>query len=358
MKYIPIFLLLLSFACGGDKVNLPQAPENPGGTIAQDDTSYIQLFPIWGLESSTIYDFRGPRDILLGREPLIYVADTGNNQVVMMDLAGNIIGVSGAIHDQSACPGPGGPVAIAQDSKLNLLIVTGCNKIYRINLVAVNHDIATAPVEEVFHEIDNPDRQYTGIASIISTVQNKAVIRYYVTATGLQTRNNQVLIFPEDFNLNVPDAVSLVPNGLGILSASIPSGIATFSNFRIDFIFCMTGQNSFKVQWITGSEFGFVPHLDPAAGQDIFKAGKFEAPEDVTVDLEGNLFVVDAQRNRLFKFSSGGKERESFGGEPETEQEHLFNNPQGVAEFNKTLYVADTGNNRIVRFRLSTDIAQ
>ncbi|MDZ7623899.1 MAG: hypothetical protein U5J96_05550 [Ignavibacteriaceae bacterium] len=31
-----------------------------------------------------------------------------------------------------------------------------------------------------------------------------------------------------------------------------------------------------------------------------------------------------------------------------------FNEPHGVAFFDKTLYVADTGNNRIVRFILST----
>jgi hypothetical protein len=32
-----------------------------------------------------------------------------------------------------------------------------------------------------------------------------------------------------------------------------------------------------------------------------------------------------------------------------------FDNPQGVAYFDRIVYVADTGNNRISRFRLNTD---
>ena len=80
----------------------------------------------------------------MGREPLLYVADTGNDRVVMLDLAGNVLGQSQPIV---------GPVALTQDAKLRLLIVTDSNKIYRIDLVAVTHDIASAPAELVFDEV-------------------------------------------------------------------------------------------------------------------------------------------------------------------------------------------------------------
>lgn len=33
-----------------------------------------------------------------------------------------------------------------------------------------------------------------------------------------------------------------------------------------------------------------------------------------------------------------------------------FNQPSGVCYFNRVIYVADKGNNRIVRYRLSTDV--
>ncbi len=341
---ITLGLFVLICACGGEKIPLPMPTEEEDGTSAVSDTFYIQLRPEWG--PTTGYDFNQPKDIHLGREPLIYVADTGNNRIVMLDLAGNVLGISQPIQN---------PVAITQDSKLNLLIVTDSNKIFRINLVAVNHQIEQAPVELVFEEVDNPDRRFTGIAAAITSFQGTTRIFYYVTATGNDKKDNQVLIFPENFDVRVPDAVNLEPNGLGILSASSPSGITTLRDFNTDFIFCMIGENNFKVQWITASEFGFTVRLNPADGNfDLFQPGKFDAPEDVTVDPEGNIYVIDAGLDHLFKFSSLGDELQSFG---ETGSgENQFLNPHGVGFFDRTLYVADTGNNRIVRFRLNTDV--
>jgi hypothetical protein len=336
--------IVLMLACGGEKFPLPQQTDDDG-TGAVGDTTYLQLNPVWNAANG--YTFSSPRDILLGREPLIYVADTGNDRIVMLDLAGNVLGNSQPVEN---------PVAITQDSKLNLLIVTDGNKIYRINLVANDHNIAAAPMELVFEEVDNPDRRYTGIAAVLASVQGQSVIRYYVSASGDQRRDHQVLIFPEAFDVRLPDAVNLEPQGLGIQSASDPSGITTLRDFNIDFIFCMTGQNSFKVQWVTSGEFGFQPRLNPADGDfDLFEPGKFSLPEDVAVDEEGSIFVVDAEQNFLFKFSSSGEEQQSFGGSGSGEKQ--FNQPNGLAIFNKTLYVVDTGNDRIVRFRLSTDVA-
>ncbi|MCB9511804.1 MAG: hypothetical protein H6695_16595 [Deferribacteres bacterium] len=337
------FMLWLS-ACGGEKIPVPAQPTSLDGTAAISDTTYLQLRPVWGAETN--YAFDGPKDVLLGREPLVYVADSGNDRIVMLDLSGNVIGESQTVEN---------PVALTQDPKLNLLIVTDSNKIYRIDLVAVNHRIEQAPVQLVFEEVDNPDRKYTGIAASLTAVQGTARINYIVTATGDSRNDNQVLIFPESFDVRVPNAVNLEPNGLGILSAASASGITTLRDFSPDFIFCMVGENNFKVQWITISEFGYVPRLNPSQGSfDLFEPRKFEAPEDVTVDLQGNIFVVDAAQNRLFKFSPSGEEQQSFGEVGTGEKQ--FDAPHGVAFFDQTLYVADTGNNRIVRFKLSSDV--
>ena len=62
--------------------------------------------------------------------------------------------------------------------------------------------------------------------------------------------------------------------------------------------------------------------------------------------------MIDAGQHRLFK--SSGAERQIFGELGSGEKQGK--RPMGVAYFNKTVYVADTGNNRIVRFKLSTDI--
>ncbi len=344
-KALPFMFLAALFAsCGVEKFPLPQEQGTNDGSSAVSDTTYLQLRPAW--DAANGYNLKAPQDILVGREPLIYIADTDNNRILMLDLAGNILGSSQPLEH---------PVALTQDSKLNLLVVSNANKIYRINLVASQHNIASVPVETVFHEIDNPDRRYTGIAAVIASVQGNSTIFYFVSTTGNDKRDNQVLIFPENFNVRVPNEAGLESNGLGILSAATPSGISAVRDFSIDFIFCMVGDNSFKVQWVTTGQFGFTPRLNPGQGSfDIFAQEQFAAPEDVTVDAEGNIYVVDAARDSLYKFSSAGEEQQSFGGSGSGEKQ--FNAPKGVAFFNRTLYVADTGNNRIVRFRLSTDL--
>jgi hypothetical protein len=62
------------------------------------------------------------------------------------------------------------------------------------------------------------------------------------------------------------------------------------------------------------------------------------------------MFIVDAQKDSVFVFNSSGDEAQSFGGAS------MFNGPMGVAFYDRTLYIADTKNNRILRFILSTNI--
>jgi DNA-binding beta-propeller fold protein YncE len=78
--------------------------------------------------------------------------------------------------------------------------------------------------------------------------------------------------------------------------------------------------------------------------------GIFSQPEGSALDNSFNIFIADADKDSIYKFNSFGDELQSFGG-PET-----FNQLYGVDFFNKTLYVADTGNNRILRFILSTEL--
>jgi DNA-binding beta-propeller fold protein YncE len=80
------------------------------------------------------------------------------------------------------------------------------------------------------------------------------------------------------------------------------------------------------------------------------KPNRFVQPAGSTVDPSGNIFIVDAAKDSVFKFNAFGNELQSFGGS------EVFNKPSGVAFNNKTLYIADSGNNRILRFILSTDI--
>ncbi len=96
---------------------------------------------------------------------------------------------------------------------------------------------------------------------------------------------------------------------------------------------------------------------------------KFKNPAGIaySADARRHVFVVDSETDSLYMFQSNGFEginpppgssaskaiNVSFGGEGNGPRE--FKNPSGVAYFNEILYIADTGNNRIARYKLSTD---
>jgi hypothetical protein len=153
--------------------------------------------------------------------------------------------------------------------------------------------------------------------------------------------------------------VGRVPNidplGQGPVSAYDISSLTSFNNQSIDIIITLTGGTSFKANWlhyqVTPIEQKYVSNFSPNS-TGLVIPNRFERPEGSALDNSGNIYIADAGKDSIFKFNSFGDELQSFGGAANT----TFNQPYGVAFFNKTLYVADTGNNRILRFILSTEI--
>lgn len=101
----------------------------------------------------------------------------------------------------------------------------------------------------------------------------------------------------------------------------------------------------------------------------LYDQNKFKNPSGVaySADARSHIFVVDAETDSLYQFQSNGIEginppagsdlekavNVSFGGTGNGPRE--FNSPGGVAYFQRIVYVADTGNNRIARYRLNID---
>jgi len=346
------FLLGIALvSCAEEKYPFPDlgdisGPEEP----AVDDTLYIQQTPVW--DAGNGYAFSEPEDIMVGSEPFLYVADTENDRITMLDLAGNILGHSPSIPH---------PVALTQDARLNLLVVNGTNRIYRINLYTVSHQIADAAIDTI---LTNPQRDHgTWKFQDISAFDGDDI---YVAAASRVRNENTVYIFRNLFDETGYDSLRYQgPLPLNIASSGIfgvrtPIGLGSAPYSEYDVLFTQRenewGDSSFKVQWVTVTADGYAPKITPMQPRDIFAEGKFDLPEDVTTDENNVIFVVDAVKDSLFRFTPNGDEQFSFGGTGTGEKQ--FDRPMGVDVFNKTVYVADTGNNRIVRFKLSTDMAQ
>jgi DNA-binding beta-propeller fold protein YncE len=116
----------------------------------------------------------------------------------------------------------------------------------------------------------------------------------------------------------------------------------------------MTGANSFKTQqWnyvITPIDERYRSAFSPSDGVAFSQPNTFSRPEGCTVDATGNIIVADAGKDSVYKFSQFGDKIIGFGGPS------VFSEPYAVAYFDKIVYVTDRGNNRILRFILSTDV--
>ena len=187
---------------------------------------------------------------------------------------------------------------------------------------------------------------------------------------------------------------ALTPDRPSLLSAYYPSDVLTFvgppqrASVALDenFVLALAPPDSEPdptygvvsvrvVETTDGIEYQVdAPRLGAASNPDLgdgalFEAGQFVRPTSLAyaADQTGYLFVLDAGKDSLFVFNQNGIEgvapppgagstrpvRASFGGTGAGPLQ--FSDPQGVAYYDRIVYVADTGNNRIGRYRLNTD---
>jgi hypothetical protein len=357
LPYIVLAIVVYVIGCQETHFPVDSLPQGNVNTRI-GDTVYVLQNPVWT-------GFNHPQAVIVGNEPFIYVADTDNDRIVMLDLIGRVIGYSPKIKH---------PVALTEDKRLQLIVCaqfdtllpgkqspTTFGAVYRLDMVSANHDISSARPRRVFYEPSDSTRRYAGVASLYNN-------QYYICRNGPKNeltridRDLAVLQFSMNDELLSPVTTSFSPDGTGLLSLSTMSAIATMPwNRSVEFVFCQTGDHAlYKVQWIQYVVEGqtanyiskFYPSLDGSI--DFLRLNHFTQPAGVTFDPSGNLYVVDAAKDSLYRFSTRGIERYSFGGTGSGDMQ--FHQPSGIAYFDKTLFVADRGNNRIVRFKLSSDI--
>ena len=356
LQYIVLIIFIAIIYSCADKFDLNNINVSGNNVNIGGDTVFVQVNPVWDVG----FDFNKPQDIIIGKEPFIYVADTENDRIVMLNLDGDILGTRTVKK----------PVALAQDYRLNLIICgqfdtlgQSFSAVYKLDLFSVSHKIDIAPMKRLLPRLSDftqPQRKYTGAAVFYDN-------RFYISRTGPNNSNlidpdNSILIFVQKsqndgtFKDSLIGRVALLdPTGTGIMSANRISSLTSYNNRNYDLIVTLIGENSFKVQpldYIISQEYtGYQIGIEPNSAQ-LMLPNNFDQPEGATIDNANNIYVADAGKDSIYKFNSFGQLLIRYGGESGDE----FNHPHAVAYFDKTLYVADTDNNRILRFILSTDL--
>jgi len=354
-KYFKYLILLIPFFFGcGDKLDLNQFNSNTQNVNTAGDTVYVQLSPSWE-------GFNNPQAIIIGTEPFVYVCDTDNNRIVMLNTAGTVLGTK-TIQK---------PIAITQDYRLNLIVCsefdtlgTTFSAVYKIDLFAAQHDIQNAPVTRILPrsaDFNYPLRKYTAVAAFYDN--SFYVARNGPNNTSVYDPDNSILKFQPKKYFNAGEGDSLIgrvpnidPLSSGLISANGINCITPFTKKNFDFIATFSGETSFKTQWfhffVSAVDERYLSQFSPYEGTHFAQPNKFGQPTGSCVDQFGNIFVADGSptRDSVYKFNQYGEEMHSFGGP------NVFTRPAGVAFLDKTLYVLDAGSNKVLRFILSTDI--
>ncbi|KAB2923427.1 MAG: hypothetical protein F9K22_09180 [Bacteroidetes bacterium] len=359
VRYIAPVLLLFTIGCE-EKFDLSSLPKETD-VITIGDTTYVEKTSWTGL-------FKRPRAVLYGQDQLIYVADTYNNRIVMLNQAGQVLSVSDTILH---------PVAVAQDQRLDLLVgaetlepSTGdtIGVILRIKLVAAAHDLSSAQIDTVWKEPARPKRRFVGIGVILN--DEYLVARDGPDNSSIVDPDGRVLRFryrpsaAKKDSFITPIGELQAGAGSSVTNLNHPTGIAVFPNSG-DFIVTQSSDGiQYAAIWMTfnkSAEFeGWLPRFDPANPDqrsiDFVSPNRFRNAAGVGIDrIRRDIFIVDAELDSVVKFNNRGRfKTESFGARtPGMKQ--LLRHPGSVAVAENTLFVCDTDNDRIVLYRLSTD---
>ncbi len=368
-----------------------------------NEVEYVPLFPFFTQGAAGA--FTAPKDVYVGYDELLYVADEAG--VHIMDLSGRTAELISI---------PGGATSVIQDRRMHLYVTARRDTVlagqswnlpvvYRFDGISSGSpriaDIIWHPFDDDSRRFNRPDPVATDQDVEFTSVGVLPDNNVYISRTGPVNEAGSIL-FPHNIILEFrPDGtprqalVSLSPTSPSLRSSVFPSTVTTFVHppqrafFGEDRHFLVgqtpgpsgtaalrfTALSIRVVDTPNGTEFQpdaqkLQITFNPEAGDSfLYDEFKFDRVGDITVAMDGTnfIFVVDAGSDSLHVFTGQGVEgvsppagssstqpvNVSFGGSGDGSGQ--FNGPLGVAYFERIVYVADTGNNRISRFRLNTD---
>lgn len=321
-------LLIVVLSCSDKAIQPVNLPE-PGSIVP--DTTYVMITPAW-TEADGI-TFNRPSDVKIGYDRCIYIADRDNDRVVKLNLAGEFI-ESYAVRY---------PTQVSQDRALDLLAISDSSVILRRSYREGGdfEEVFVAPDVYLPPPIDQevPAAMF-GIAASPFPEKTYLISHFYENAIFRFGPDDQLQSFQ-------------IPAGNGLGKASQPVCVNTF-DFNGTYVICYTSGNSSYSAQLVDARNGqpIIPDTDSA---DIYRPTR-TGHKDISMDKLGNVYVCFRNGSEVWKFSRHGVLQLRFGqdGGPGDR----LNRPSGIDVYQNYVYVADTDNNRIVRFEISTSVQQ
>jgi len=367
------FIFFIGFGCG-KKMPLPVVESSPE-SFGANDTSYTHLNLIWDAAAIGYFPENpmAPVDIAIGEDGYLFAADSANDRVITISPSGNLV----THQNLNTITSITTPKGIDIDSKLNLLIVNGTNVIYvwnqYLNNIGVDSIVTGISngqnlifsadpfkIDSVlgihqFYVDENEASSFQGIAFgpsrdstiFITDKGNNRILKLKIKFSGaVKLKNGR--IHPSFCGVYEKNIASY---GSGAGTVDNPQGITVDENGNI--YFTQLGGN-FLVQKLKKQGLKYISQYtlyeDP-----IMDLNRFKGPYDIALDKNDNIFVIDTETGKAYKFFNKGNRAgqiASLGRKGLSEK--TFNFPFSIAiSDNDIVYIADTGNHSIERFQFS-----
>lgn len=347
---IAVVVTMLTIGCS-DKTPFPtDLPKPVYGGI---DTNYVLLTPVWTEFDGVALNY--PNDVYIGYDQLLYICDTRNDRVIKLSMEGTLLDVYPVVH----------PVAITQDRGLDLIVV--CGDYARVeNIGGVDTTIGYG--NSVFRKRFRGNQPFAKVLEAPPVVVNGRLERaefWSVAASFLPTRDYYLTDFwlGRIRQVTASDDVAgdFLDQGIGIGLTTYPLDLCMYQIAGQNYVAMAQGAGNIGVQlfsfpdWVSLHE-----DIDTLPPMIRFQARGWK---DIAVDELSNFYLLLNEPDPLlgthqyfYKYDRDGELLLSFGSLGSSERQ--FRDPQGIAYFDGIIYIADSGNNRIVRYQLSTALRE
>lgn len=360
--------------------------------LVPNTVGYVPVLPAWK-------NFINPHDVFVGYDEMVYVVD---------DRGIHVLDQKGTLHRSISLSGA---TKISQDRRMLTYI---CAKVpydvngitYLLPAVYIMKNLSGGNpefIDTLIHPFCDNSRNNTNFRGNLDEQVEFAGVTFlhdnsfYLARRGptnsltSSARPDNCILSFDASGRNTGYAQGLSPVGTSLKSCLSPTGITSFvappqiafgMSQSTDFLVLQGDPTAeYKTLWIKkyedpdlGIQYtenpGMLNFDTSRTTRFLYDSYRFGKPMDICFapDETQYLFIVDAAKDSVFQFTSKGFEGvnapatfssnkqiiASFGGSGSGPAQ--FNHPEGLAYFKRVLYVADTGNGRIVRFKLSTDL--
>jgi hypothetical protein len=369
-----IFLTLISISCV-DRFNIPEDINSGSGTIGAGDTSYLQLNPVWNQANG----LSQPVEISIAQDGRIFVADIGNNSILVFDQNGNTPSGFEALKDLKNSDNFSiKPIDVDIDKKMNVFFIDGSQKIYvwnqYWNLVGINRVSTGGTFTHIESGVDTVETVGTDLwMALLNDSEWKL--------TSIDFLDNQDLIdsllSPHEF-YNGKDEKNLYLDPHYDSDSSKFTGLTSPSDNE-NMIFVTDNYGGINNQYrIVQINFQKSMLLELATGDTVWAytgefgstvkgygtgAGTVNQPLSLDVDYQGNLYYTQVGNyfpiHMIIPNLSGDFATYSSGFQPEADDimdANYFVNPFDVAvDKDKNVYVVDSSNSDVTVFHSNGD---